>query len=299
MSLKSTARAAARMLRRVFVWPLEAALVFTLFCIARLLPLPVASFAMGGLVRLLGPVSPWQARARRNIERALPEMSPAERARTLRAMWWNLGRVLGEFPHVQRIMAKGRIEFRGLEHLRGLEGGGILIGAHIGNWEIGPFAAINQGHRVAAIYRPLNNPLLAGLLARREKSFGYLMFPKGREAAIGMIDALKMGRVMCLLVDQQFREGVCAEFFGMPAQTSASHVKLAIRRKAPLMFMRTRRLKGCRFRVEISPPLNLPKSDDDKSVAGVVRAINAELETWIRQTPEQWMWPHRRWGKNI
>ena len=25
--------------------------------------------------------------------------------------------------------------------------------------------------------------------------------------------------------------------------------------------------------------------------------INAEIEGWIRAEPEQWFWPHRRWGK--
>jgi lauroyl/myristoyl acyltransferase len=27
--------------------------------------------------------------------------------------------------------------------------------------------------------------------------------------------------------------------------------------------------------------------------------INHEIENWIRANPEQWFWPHRRWGKNI
>ena len=35
--------------RRMFVWPLEAGLVLALYAIARLLPLPVASAAMGTL----------------------------------------------------------------------------------------------------------------------------------------------------------------------------------------------------------------------------------------------------------
>jgi len=88
-------------------------------------------------------------------------------------------------------------------------------------------------------------------------------------------------------------------FFGHPAQTSISHVKLAIRKQVPLIYMRTRRLAGSRFRVSISSPLALPDRDDDASVLAVATEINSTIEGWIRETPEQWFWPHRRWGKDI
>jgi KDO2-lipid IV(A) lauroyltransferase len=214
-------------------------------------------------------------------------------------MWRNLGRVIGEFPHVHRMVGLGRIEFDGLENLRGLDGGAILVGAHIGNWELGPYAALQEGHKVAAIYRPLNNQLLAWLLARRQANYGGDIYRKGREAALGMVSTLRKGQVMCLLVDQQLREGMAVPFFGHPAQTSISHVKLAIKKRVPLIYMRTRRLAGSRFRVSISPPITLPDQDDDESVLAVASTINHTIEGWIRETPEQWFWPHRRWGKHI
>jgi KDO2-lipid IV(A) lauroyltransferase len=63
--------------------------------------------------------------------------------------------------------------------------------------------------------------------------------------------------------------------------------------------MRTERLGGCRFRVTISSPIDLPKTDDDAAIHAAATAINTTLENWIRDKPEQWFWPHRRWGKNI
>jgi KDO2-lipid IV(A) lauroyltransferase len=193
----------------------------------------------------------------------------------------------------------GRIEFEGLQNLRGLDGGAILVGAHIGNWELGPYAALQEGHKVAAIYRPLNNQLLAWLLARRQANYGGDIYRKGREAALGMVSTLRKGQVMCLLVDQQLREGMAVPFFGHPAQTSISHVKLAIKKKVPLIYMRTRRLSGSRFRVSISPPITLPDEYHDEPVLAVASEINLTIEGWIRETPEQWFWPHRRWGKDI
>ena len=292
-------RALVRTVRKVFIWPLEAGLVVLIFGAARLLPLPVASAAMGGLFAVIGPLTPWQGRAARNMKLAMPEMTDAERRRVLASMWRNLGRVIGEFPHVHRMVGLGRIEFEGLENLRGLDGGAILVGAHIGNWELGPYAALQEGHKVAAIYRPLNNQLLAWLLARRQANYGGDIYRKGREAALGMVSTLRKGQVMCLLVDQQLREGIAVPFFGHPAQTSISHVKLAIKKRVPLIYMRTRRLAGSRFRVSISPPITLPDKDDDDQVLAVASVINRTIEGWIRETPEQWFWPHRRWGKDI
>ena len=292
-------RLALRWSRRLLIWPLEAVLVAVVFVTARLLPIGLASAIMGGLFGLLGPLTPWQARARRNLSLAMPELSSVQRRRVLTGMWRNFGRVIGEFPHVHRMVRCGRIEFLGQEHLRGLKGGAILIGAHIGNWELGPYAALECGHKVAAIYRPLNNQLIAGLLERRQANYGGDIFRKGREAALGMVSALRKGQVMCLLVDQQLREGMAVPFFGHPAQTSISHVKLAIRKQVPLMYMRTERVGASRFRVTISPPIDLPDTDDDDTVLSVATSINQEIESWIRARPDQWFWPHRRWGKNI
>ena len=295
--MTESTRLLLRQVRRCLFWPFEAVLALSLFGATRLLPPATSSALMGAIFEAIGPLTPWQGRARRNLAQAMPELDAAGQRRVLSGMWNNFGRVVGEFPHMQRIAASGRIQFSGLKHLQALDSGAFLVGAHIGNWELGPYAALGAGHKVAAIYRPLNNQLLSGLLERRQANYGGDIFRKGREAALGMVSALRKGQVMCLLVDQQLREGMPVPFFGHPAQTSISHVKLAIRKQVPLMYMRTERIGGSRFRVTISPPITLPGDDDDETVMAVASEINAEIEGWIRAVPDQWFWPHRRWGK--
>ena len=288
-----------RKLRQIFIWPIEAAIVFVMYFAARLLPVPAASWILGAFMRLLGPMTPWHKRARRNLIAAMPDLEKTDQDKILTAMWWNIGRVIGEYPHIAALTRKDRVEFVGRENLRGLASGGFLIGAHIGNWEIGPYAAITANQPVAAIYRPLNNPLLAGLLERRQANYGGDIYRKGREAALGMVSALRKGQFMCLLVDQKLREGMVVPFFGRDATTSISYIKLAVRKKVPVMYMHTERLAGCRFRVTISPPISLPDVEDDASILELATEINGTLEQWIRQRPEQWFWPHRRWGKDV
>ena len=288
-----------RLIRQTIFWPLEALLVFILFGTARILPVAIASVFMGLVMSILGPLTPWHKRARRNLVYAMPHLSYAQQNRILRGMWMNLGRVIGEYPHINKLIDKGYVEFIGQEHIRDVETGGFLISAHMSNWELGPFAARSVGKKVAAIYRPLNNPFLSGLLARRQRTFGGEMFPKGREAALGMISAIRKNQFMCLLIDQKLREGMAVPFFGHPANTPIGHIKVAIKKNVPIFYVQMVRVSGCHFRLTISPAIDLPDHDDDDSVLIAATAINKTIEDWIIQHPEQWFWPHRRWTKDV
>jgi len=288
-----------RKIRQIFFWPIEAIFVYVLFAVASILPVSISSAILGLLLQILAPLTPWHQRAKRNLNHAMPELSGVEKLNILKKMWNNLGRVLGEYPHIESLVNKGYVEFYGLQKIEKLQVGGFLIGAHIGNWEIGPLAAINVNKKVAAIYRPLNNPFLASLLSRRQKAYRGDIYKKGREAALGMVSALRKGQMMCLLVDQQLREGINVPFFGHSARTSISHIKIAIKKQVPIFYMRTERLTGCKLRVTISGPINVPKKADEKTILAIATEINEEIENWIRTAPDQWFWPHRRWGKLI
>ena len=107
--------------RQIIRWPLEALFGRSLFYFARLLPARFASATMGGLLGITAPLTPWHRRALRNLNHAMPNLDDAEKDRILRAMWRNLGQVIGEYPHINSIVDKGWVEFVGLEHLKALD----------------------------------------------------------------------------------------------------------------------------------------------------------------------------------
>src|SRR5271154_2474967 len=85
-----------------------------------LLPLDCASALGGALARRIGPFLGISKRARLNLRRAFPELSETEIARVVAGMWDILGRVAGEYPHLQKIRVfepVGRVETRGLDHV--------------------------------------------------------------------------------------------------------------------------------------------------------------------------------------
>ena len=45
----------------------------------------------------------------------------------------------------------------------------------------------------------------------------------------------------------------------------------------------------------------IPKGDlsHNKRVKIVLKEINSVISDWIKNNPEQWLWIHRRWNKNL
>ena len=55
------------------------------------------------------------------------------------------------------------------------------------------------------------------------------------------------------------------------------------------------RTKGAHFAMRVEK-VEAQRSDDrDADVLATTAAIQARFEQFIRDTPEQWMWAHRRW----
>ena len=86
--------------------------------------------------------------------------------------------------------------------------------------------------------------------------------------------------------------GVFAPFFGRPAATLTATARIAKASGAPVLPFRVERKAGGRaWRVVIEPALaEFPSGDE---LADAAR-INEVIERWARETPEQYLWVHRR-----
>ena len=199
----------ARRLRRLLVYPLEALAAAVVYGFFRLLPVDAASAAGGWLGRTIGPRLPVSRRAWRNIRRAMPELDETEVRRIVRAMWDNLGRVMGEFPHIKAIAGAtgpsgtgpGRVELAGADTvaaLRAEDGATILLSGHFSNWEVFAASAERIGLPCAQAYRAPNNPI-TGWLLRRIRGIGDDdMVPKG---AAGARKAMAVAADVCVFTN--------------------------------------------------------------------------------------------------
>ncbi|MSP49892.1 MAG: lauroyl acyltransferase [Alphaproteobacteria bacterium] len=275
--------------------------MLTAYGIFRALPIDWASGFGGWVGRNLGPRLGLSRRARRNLALAMPELTAAEIERIVVDMWDNLGRSVGEMPHVPALDpfdGSGRIEVLGLENLAAAKaaGGAVFFSGHFANWELMPAMAHRHGLELELIYRAANNPLVERLLLRLR--IGRL-HPKGAKGARLAVMALKEGRPIGLLADQKMNDGIAVPFFGRPAMTAPALAELARKFQAPIFPIRTERLTGARFRITVMRPWTVPESGDRRAdVAEGMRRVNAILEEWIRARPAQWLWLHRRWPES-
>lgn len=289
--------------RRISYW-IQNILFRGLLAGLRLLPIETASAIGGWFFRVVGPRLPADKVARKNLARAMPDLSRGEIDRIVREVWDNLGRGAAEYAHLDRIdtIDGDRVELIGEEHLiaaRDSKAPFIIFSAHMANWEMASLVAAQRGCKLANIYRPASNPGMDRLIQKVRAGFTAELLPKGRAGARGALKVMNEGRPLGLLIDQKFNEGAPIPFFGRPAMTATAPAELALRYRCRVLPVRLERLPRARFRVTINPPMELPDSGDRKAdIETLLTAMNAKVEEWVRARPGQWFWVHRRWPKD-
>lgn len=281
-------------------------LIAALFRIARALGPERAGAWGAALLRGIGPFLPAHRTMLGNLRAAYPDLSEAERRAIAREAWENLGRTGAEYAHLDTLFdydpadpATQRMEVVGLEHFYALRDDGapgLIFSAHLGNWELPAIAAAKFDLEATAVFRAPNNPAAARLVgAVRQKTMGGLA-ASGPGAAFAMQGVVERGGHLGQLIDQHFTRGVVVEFFGRPCLANPLLAKLVRNYECPVHGARVVRLPGGRYRLELTPPLDLPRDASGAvDVPGAMQAMTAVVEGWVREHPGQWLWMHRRW----
>ncbi len=282
-------------------------LVTLVFGFLRLLgPERAANFG-AWVTRTLGPLLPVNRVGLANVRAAYPDMPEAEVRAIVRGAWDNLGRTAAEYAHLgtlfdwdaERPDAPSRTEVSGIEYFEALRDDGkpgIIFSAHLANWELPAICAARYGLDVTAVFRAPNNPAVNKVVHKiRSGSMGGLEAAR-QGAAFAMQGALERGGHLGMLIDQHFTRGVPIRFFGRTAMTNPIMGKFAANFDCPVHGVRVIRLPDHRFRLELTPPLDLPrKADGMVDVPAAMQMMTDVVEGWVREHPEQWLWMHRRW----
>ena len=244
-----------------------------------------------------------RGRAGRHIAMAFPDRPEAWRRALLRACAGHLGAVLGEIAWLwsappEAILARTR--FVGLDHLTGAlaaERGAILITGHCGNWEWLNLGLGAAGVPMSVAARQVYDPRLDEVARRLRGRFGGETALRGKGAGSKLLHALRHGRVIGLLIDQDIEApGAFVQFFGRPAWTPTGAALLAVRSRCPVVTGFAVRLPDATMRLEFDPPIEPPPGDDlDADVASLTATLTARIERQVRAHPEQWVWMHKRW----
>jgi KDO2-lipid IV(A) lauroyltransferase len=293
----ATSRAAARL-----VGPLARALVWA---VRRFSPDRCAE-VFGALARRIGPWLGVSKLGRQQLRAAYPEKTDLEIEVMLAGVWDNLGRWVAETLHIDRLWDwdilrpyDSRMVGDGVEKLLELRDDGkpsLVFACHIGNWEIAAVAAAALGADFAVLFRPPNNPLAAEIIHELRRTTMGRLIPANRVAPVALASELARGAHVGMLVDQFAHHGTPVTFFGRACPANPTIARLARHFECEVRGVRAIRLPGTRFRLELTDPLDLPRDADGKiDIDASMQMIISIVEGWIRETPEQWLWLHRRW----
>ncbi|MFK7732656.1 MAG: hypothetical protein AB8B48_13635 [Pseudomonadales bacterium] len=232
-----------------------------------------------------------------NIDLCFPELNAEEKRRFCKEVFKNFGAGLAEtsmawWSSHERIQSISEIE--GLDILLAAKEKGkgvLLLGAHFSTLDIG--AAIGSNHfPFSAVYRPQRNALFnATMLAGRDRHAETHIKKTNPRA---LIKAVRRGEIVWYGPDQDEGENnsVYAPFFSQTASTINATATLARITGAPvLLYGQRRKPDDSGYIVSITGPLkDFPSGNDVIDAA----AVNALIETAIRNEPTQYYWFHRR-----
>lgn len=233
----------------------------------------------------------------RNLELCFPDWSPAYRQQQGQQVFIDM--MLGVFETLKAwyrpAWFENRVKIQGLEHLHTAQADGsgvILLGSHSTLLDAGGYICSRYFHP-DAVYRPQNNPLLDWLIvSARARIFAQQI---DHDDIRLLVKRLKNGAIVWYSPDQDFglKQGVMANFFGVPAATVTAQRRLVKMTKAKVLSVHFYRIGEIdpQYQIVIEPELiDYPSQDE---VADAER-VNRLLEMQLQRVPTQWMWFHRR-----
>jgi KDO2-lipid IV(A) lauroyltransferase len=235
----------------------------------------------------------------KHLREAFPEKGEAEIRRITFRHWNNLGRTMAEGLCVGKMLHQThRITLQSqnlIDRLAQSTKGAVFVSLHMGNWELLALPALENGLSMAGIYQRASNPLVDRYIRQvRQPLYPGGLHSKRNASMNGLIKWVRGGETLCMMGDLRQSGGIKVPFFGYEAPSTPFPAMIAEKLDVPLIAACCRRTRGCHFTIQA---IEIPRGVGDTVEARIADAttqIHRQFEGWIRETPDQWMWGHRR-----
>jgi KDO2-lipid IV(A) lauroyltransferase len=188
------------------------------------------------------------------------------------------------WDEIADVMSKGR--------------GAVMVTGHIGNWELAGAYVAARGIPLDAIVRGMANPLFDGYINHTREMMG-MTIVHDSDAVRRTPRSLRAGRAVAFVADQGVLglASTFVPFFGRPAKTPRGAAVFALRFEVPVLFVVALRQPNGRYRIVVERIEARQTGDRDRDVDAIVARFTERLEHWVRVTPAQYFWQHRRWKR--
>ncbi|EED36783.1 lipid A biosynthesis lauroyl acyltransferase [Luminiphilus syltensis NOR5-1B] len=280
----------------------RAALLLTKWALHLLARLPLETAR--GLGRRLGQFNHWldgrpRRVAERNIRLAYPELDASARAALVKSAMMETGALVSEMGHVWvRPWAFTESLIRSVEGLEYLQEaqeqkrGVIILGPHLGNWEVLGLHLATVGETVA-LYEPPQIAALGTLIREARERSGSQLVPTTPRGIAAITRSVKRGAISGILPDQVPTDpsgGLNVPFMGVTCATTSLGCSL-IRRSGAVALM------GVALRVPGGFKIRYVKPDPSiysEDLAVSLTTMNREVEKLLRGWDAQYQWQYKR-----
>ena len=269
------------------------------FLIFKILGPRLSSNLGGKIFEIIGPFFRSEKIINSNIKKALPDINFKNLKKIKRLMWNNYGRTFAEYMFIKEFRngkISKNIEIDGqeiLEKIKKENSQVIFISGHFSNFELMAMHLEKSGINLCAIYRPLNNIFLNGIMERIRKRYICKKQIKKGIVSLRQLIALKKNNFStAIMIDQRVSEGILSHFFNHEALTTTIPAQLVKKFNIPIVPVYIERIENINFKICISKPIYF---DEDTTADKITDELNRILEKMILNKPENWIWSHNRW----
>lgn len=240
-----------------------------------------------------------------NLRNSFPEKSERERREIRRKYYRTLAEIvvdtinMAHMPDrkISRILSMDNVE-QEMAKIKGRDW--IALTAHYGCWEYYSYwGYFIPSQIVVAVYHPLKSPVMDELYRRLRESPYSATVPMHESLRFYLRQRGKLLRgrnlIMGLIADQNPPRRPDSHWFRFLNQDTLffdGGEKLARKCHLPVYFIKMRRLERGRYELSCEPIYDgVEQVAENEITERYVRC----LEKSIRETPELWIWSHRRW----
>ena len=224
-------------------------------------------------------------------------ISKIKKKEIINNMWSNYGMTFVEYIFLKNLRNNNShikiLATEILEEIKNEKKPVIYVSGHFANFELMSMELTKRNIKLATIYRPLNNFFLNPLMEHlREKYICKNQIKKGINGVKNIIDFIKNGYNIALMIDQRVSEGEKIKFFEKEAFTTTLPAQLILKYNLKVIPIFIERSKSSKFIMEIYKPIDF---SNNKDKFFITNELNKILENMIIKNPNQWIWTHDRW----
>ena len=226
----------------------------------------------------------------------------------VREVFRNFGKYLVEFfrmkSMVDRQFIKDNIEIKNIEKIQEVlddKKGGLILTAHLGNWEMGAVIFSTLGYPLLAVAMPHKERPVNDLFNDQREAKGITVVPMNL-AVRRCLEALKENKLVALVADRDFSQnGEVLPFLDRQALIPKGVAAFSLKTGAPIIPTFLIRKDDDTFTLTVCDPIYPPQGslekDEKQKIVGIIQQYLSFIEAKIRQHPTQWLMFREYWVK--